>query len=113
LELLYLKLTHRLQFPDVADEAAEEPSQFRPTLLHLELQHLVVVPERLYYSRVKFWRAIDLAKEICSSASVVFLSSILFRWNLLGDVTFGDQQPAGLFSTEFELSWFTNRQQDE
>jgi hypothetical protein len=77
--LLYLKLTHRLQFRDVAEESAEGPSQFRPTLLHLEFQHLVVVPERLYYSRVKFRCAIDLAKEICSSASVVFLSSILLR----------------------------------
>jgi hypothetical protein len=60
---LYLKLTHRPQFPEVAHEAAEEPSQFRATLLQLELEHLVVVPERLYYSRVKFWCGIDLAKE--------------------------------------------------
>ncbi len=107
--MLYLKITRRLQFPDVA----EEPSQFRHTLLQLQLQHLVVVPERLYYSRVKFWCGIDLANEICSSASVVFLSSILLRWKLLGDVALDNQQPAGLFSTEFEVSWFTPRQQDE
>jgi hypothetical protein len=47
LQLLYLKLTHRLQIPNVADDAAEEPSQFRPTLLQLELENLVVVPDRL------------------------------------------------------------------
>jgi hypothetical protein len=47
LQLLYLKLTYRLQIPDVADDAAEEPRQFRPTLLQLELEHLVVVPDRL------------------------------------------------------------------
>jgi hypothetical protein len=57
---------------------------------------------------VKFWCATDLAKEICSSASVVFLSSTLLRWKLLGDVAWGDQQPVGLFSTEFEVSWFTH-----
>jgi hypothetical protein len=73
----------------------------------------VVVPERSYYNRVKFWCRIDLAKEICSSASVVFLSSTLLRWKLLRDVALGDQQPAGLFSTEFEVSSFTHRQQDE
>ncbi len=71
------------------------------------------MPELLYYSRVKFWCGIDLAKEICSSASVVFLRSTLLSWKLLGDVALGDQQPAGLFSTEFEVSWFTPRQQDE
>ncbi len=109
----YLKLIHSLQFPDVAEELAEEPSQFRPTFLHLELQHLVVVPERLSYSRVTLWCAIDLAKDICSTAFVLFLSSILLRWKLLGDLALGDQQPAGVFSTEFEVSWFTRRQQDE
>ncbi len=62
---------------------------------------------------MKFWCGIDLAKEICSSASVVFLSSILLRLKLLGDFALGDQQPAGLFSTEFEVSSFTHRQQDE
>jgi hypothetical protein len=113
LQLLYLKLIHSLQFPDVADEAAEEPSQFRPTLLQLGLQHLVVVPERLCYSTVKFWCGIDLAKEICSSASELFLSSILLGGKLLGDLALGDQQPARLFSTEFEVSSFTHRQQDE
>jgi hypothetical protein len=35
------------------------------------------------------------------------------RWKLLGDVALGDQQPAGLFSTGFEVSWFPHRQQDE
>ncbi len=34
---MYLNLTHGLQFPDVAHEVAEEPSQFRATLLQLEL----------------------------------------------------------------------------
>jgi hypothetical protein len=28
LQLLYLKLTHRLQIPDVADDAAEDPANF-------------------------------------------------------------------------------------
>jgi hypothetical protein len=62
---------------------------------------------------VKFWCGVELAKEICSSAFVGFLSSLLFSWKLLGDVALGDQQPAGLFSEKFEVSWFTHRQQDE
>jgi hypothetical protein len=62
---------------------------------------------------VKFWCGIDLAKDICSTASVVLLSSILLSWKLLGHVALGDQQPAGLFSTEFEVSSFTHTQQDE
>jgi hypothetical protein len=94
--LLYLKLTHRLQFRDVAEESAEGPSQFRPTLLHLEFQHLVVVPERLYYSRVKFRCAIDLAKEICSSASVVFLSSISLEVKAIRGRCFGRSTACGI-----------------